>query len=158
MADELGRMDRDDRAAAFRVLPKDRALAVFEDLDYALQRELLDAMRRVTTIELFSELDPDDRAGLLEELPAGVVARLLSGLTEHDRAMTTDLLGYPPRSAGRRMSPEVVAVLDSTSVGDALARIRHGRRRAARTHPRRGGSARLPPSSAGRWPALSRCR
>lgn len=124
VVDELGRMDRVNRASAFRVLPKDRALAVFEDLDAPLQHELIDAMRKTRTAEIFAQLDPDDRASMLEELPAGVVTQLLQGLSEHERDMTTDLLGYPQRSAGRRMSPEVVHVAANMTVGQALARVR----------------------------------
>ncbi len=124
VVDELGRLDRIDRAAAFRVLDKDRALAVFENLDPPLQGELLDALAQSATTELFTGLDPDDRALLLPELPAKVVARLLSGLNPHERAMTVELLGYPPRSAGRRMSPEVVSVPQQASAGEALERIR----------------------------------
>src|SRR5690625_7605195 len=39
IGEELGRMDRVERASAFRLLPKDRALDVFEDLDVPLQHE-----------------------------------------------------------------------------------------------------------------------
>lgn len=124
VVDELGRMDRVDRATAFRILDKDRALAVFEDLDPPLQRELLDALADSATAELFSALDPDDRAELLPELPAIVVSRLLSGLPPADRAATEGLLGYPPKSAGRRMSPNVVAVHEIATVGQALDRVR----------------------------------
>src|SRR5690606_17504019 len=82
--EELGRVDSADRAMAFRLLPKDRAIDVFEDLDPALQSELIQALRDDTMRELIEGLDPDDRAGLLEELPAAVVARLLSGLSPHE--------------------------------------------------------------------------
>ncbi|WP_051515375.1 magnesium transporter [Candidatus Blastococcus massiliensis] len=122
--DELGRTDARSRAIAFRALPKDRALAVFEDLDRSLQRELLESLREEATGELIAELDPDDRAGLLDELPATVAARLLSGLDPRERQMTTTLLGYPPESAGRRMTPEVVPVPAGATVAEALEVVR----------------------------------
>lgn len=124
IVDELGRSPRTDRALAFRVLPKDLAIEVFEDLEPALQRELIEALREDTTRAILEGLDPDDRAGMLEEMPAAVVARLLSGLSAHERTMTTTLLGYPPDSVGRRMSPEVVAVPESATVGEALTRLK----------------------------------
>src|SRR5690606_30796693 len=105
IVDELERLDAVTRAVAFRALPKDTALAVFEDLDPALQRELLDKLRGETVTELVAGLDPDDRAGLFDELPAGVATRLLAELDEDERRMTMVLLGYPPRSVGRRMTP-----------------------------------------------------
>lgn len=124
IVDELGRLDRVDRAAAFRVLPKDRAVDVFEDLDAPLQSELIDALADAATAELFNELDPDDRAELLTELPAKVVTRLLASLSPADRAATKGLLGYPPKSAGRRMSPDVVAVHAGFTAQQCLDRVK----------------------------------
>lgn len=124
VTDRLVRLDRVTRAVVFRALPKQQALTVFEDLDPALQRELLDGLREDATLELVAGLDPDDRAGLLDELPAKVARKLLSGLSADEREMTTALLGYPPNSAGRRMTPEVLAVPKSAVVGEALALIR----------------------------------
>lgn len=124
VVDELERCDRLTRAVAFRSLPKDQALAVFEDLDPELQGELLDELRTDEVIELVEALDPDDRVGLLDELPATVASRLLHGLSSGERDMTTVLLGYPARSAGRRMTPEVVPVPVDVSVGEALQHVR----------------------------------
>jgi len=72
---------------------------------------------------LIEGLDPDDRAVLLEEVPAGVVNRLLTGMSPDERAMTTTLLGYPPQSAGRRMTPELVALSQPLTVGAAMEHV-----------------------------------
>ncbi|KSW28259.1 magnesium transporter [Cellulomonas sp. B6] len=120
---ELGRLGPTRRAVAFRLLRKDRAVEVFEDLDPALQVELVDALAGEAA-GIFDALDPDDRAALLDELPAGVARRLLSGLSAAERAATTALLGHPEESAGRRMSPEVVSVPLGTTVADTIARVR----------------------------------
>lgn len=116
----LGRMTARDRAIGFRLLGKGRAVAVFEDLDPALQRELVDELREEAVAEIFAALDPDDRAPLLDELPAGVARRLLAGLAPRERAWTTSLLGYPEDSAGRRMSPAVASVHPDTTCGEAI--------------------------------------
>ena len=121
---ELGRLDREERAVAFRLLPKARAVDVFEDLDPALQREIVEGLREDAVRELFAALDPDDRAPLLDELPAGVASKLLHGLSAQERRHTTALLGYPEHSAGRRMSPEVASVPAGTTVAAALTRLR----------------------------------
>lgn len=124
IVDELERLDAFSRAIAFRSLPKDLALATFEDLDPPLQRELIHELRDEGVGDLIAELDPDDRAGLLDELPAGVAARLLSGLDPTEQQMTNTLLGYPPESTGRRMTPEVLALPAGLSVGEALDHVR----------------------------------
>ena len=49
-------------------------------------------------------MDPDDRAKLLDELPAEVAQRLIASLSPENRKATQAILGYPPRSVGRRGS------------------------------------------------------
>jgi magnesium transporter len=73
---------------------------------------------------LFAEMDPDDRVGLLDELPASVAPQLLRGLTRQERDLTSGMLGYPQDSIGRRMSPEFVTTHPHLTVGQTLDRIR----------------------------------
>ncbi len=124
ISDELARLPVAERAVAFRLLAKDRALEVFELLDPFHQQELLEGLREDSVRQLFAEMDPDDRARLVDEMPAGVAKRLLGGLSMRERALTATLLGYPENSAGRVMSPEVVNLRTDQTVADALARLR----------------------------------
>ncbi|CAN5840864.1 magnesium transporter [soil metagenome] len=124
VAEELARLDPAERAVPFRLLPKDRAIEVFEALDPIHQQELLEGLREASVRQLFEDLDPDDRARLVDEMPAKVAKRLLAGLSPHERALTATLLGYPENSAGRVMSPEVVNLRANQTVADALARLR----------------------------------
>ncbi|MGI8929153.1 MAG: magnesium transporter [Candidatus Limnocylindrales bacterium] len=124
IAEELGRLPVADRAIPFRLLPKDRALEVFEALDPLHQQELLQGLREASVRELVEDMDPDDRARLVDEMPAKVAKQVLGGLSPRERALTATLLGYPENSAGRVMSPEVVNLKANQTVADALARIR----------------------------------
>lgn len=124
VAEELTRLDGTRRAVAFRLLPKDLALEVFEALDAPAQSELLAKLRDEPVRELFAGLDPDDRVEVLDELPAKVVRRLLAGLSPHQRRITNELLGYPPDAVGRVMSPEYVAVKATMTAEAALERVR----------------------------------
>jgi magnesium transporter len=130
IAAELTRLPAEERAIPFRLLPKDRALAVFEALDPVYQQELLAGLREGRVRQLVEEMPPDDRARLVDEMPAKVALRLLAGLSAEERALTAVLLGYAEDSAGRMMSPEVVSVTESMTTEQALAKIR-----------RQGGSA-----------------
>jgi magnesium transporter len=124
IADELARLDPAEKAVTFRLLDRDRALAVFEQLDPVHQQEVLEGLRDDSYRQLVEDMDPDDRARLVGELPAKVANRLLSGLSLDERAMTASLLGYPEESAGRIMSPEYVNLRESMTVVDALAKVR----------------------------------
>ena len=111
-------------AVMFRLLAKDRALEVFEALDAGHQADLLDALRDEQIASIFTDLDPDDRAALLDEVPASVADKLLRGLSRHERGMTAALLGYPKGSIGRRMSPEMVPVSETRTAAYALELLR----------------------------------
>jgi len=124
IADELARLAPADRAVPFRLLPRDRALAVFEAFDPYAQQEALEGLRDDRFRQLVEDMDPDDRARLVGELPASVATRVLAGLSNRERAMTAALLGYPEESAGRIMTPEFVSLPDSMTVAEALERIR----------------------------------
>ncbi len=74
---------------------------------------------------MVSDLHPDDRAQLLDELPAGVAFRLLSRLPAHERQMTVGLLGYPEESVGRRIAPSIPLLIGTGgNVGDQVAAVR----------------------------------
>lgn len=124
IADELSRLDPAATAFAFRLLPRDRALDVFESLDPHDQQQVLDGLRDDRVRNLLENLDPDDRARLLDEMPAKVARQLLSQLSADEHALTTVLLGYPEESAGRLMSPEFVSLRASMSASDAVAKVR----------------------------------
>lgn len=124
LAEELTRLTGAQRALAFRLLPKDLALEVFEALDPPVQGELLAELREEPVRELINQLNPDDRVELLDELPAKVVNKLLADLSPHERRLTTVLLGYPDEAVGRVMSPEYVALKAGMTAAAALERVR----------------------------------
>src|SRR5690606_30955500 len=66
----LERLSSKQRAIAFRLLPKGRALEVFESFPPSLRGELVQGLRDAEVAEIFAALEPDDRAWLLDELPA----------------------------------------------------------------------------------------
>lgn len=120
----LGRSDSRRRAVLFRLLPKDRALAVFEALEPGLAREVLGGLRDERVGQLIEDLDPDDRVTLLDELPANVAKKLLMGLSPAEHDLTATLMGYPIGSVGRRMTPEFIKVLSSMTAMEALDHVR----------------------------------
>src|SRR5699024_7650303 len=119
-------------AVVFRLLAKDRALAVFEKLNPAAKHELVRLLGEDEVGEVFAARDPDDRVELLDELPATVATRLLRQVPDDARAPTAVVLGYPRRAVGRRMRPEFVHVRADDTLERALARVRE-RGRAAET-------------------------
>lgn len=120
----LSELPRAERAVAFRLLPKDQAAVVFEAWPSPIAAELLEDLRDEQTVAIFTALEPDDRVQILDELPASVATRLLAGLRPEELLSTTQLMGYPDDSVGRRMVTGVVTVRPDHTVAEGLARFR----------------------------------
>jgi magnesium transporter len=124
IAEEIFRLDTVESTVIWRLLPKDVALEVFEELDAENQQQILSGMREQAFRDLLERMDPDDRVRLLGEAPASFVKKVLAGLSPKERKMTAELLGYPEETVGRYMSPEVISIADSTPVPEILATLR----------------------------------
>ena len=111
----LERLSVEQRAIVYRLLSKDRAIEVFEMLSPGMQSDLIHGLQDAEVAAIFTDLDPDDRVWLLDELPAALAPRLLQGISPKERQLTAEVLGYPKGSVGRRMTPEYVSTrADST--------------------------------------------
>ncbi len=109
---------------AFRLLPKDEAIEVYEYLDPSVQQALIEEFKRQEVLDIVDKMSPDDRVRLFDELPAKVVSRLLEQLSPIERQSTALLLGYEPGTAGRIMTPEYISLKESFTAFQALERIR----------------------------------
>ncbi|MGD1864149.1 MAG: magnesium transporter [Phormidesmis sp.] len=112
------------QAIAFRLLSKDEAIEVYENLDSPIQQALIEDFKRQDLIDIVDKMSPDDRARLFDELPAKIVRRLLEQLSLQERKATALLLGYESQTAGRIMTPEYVALKENWTVERALNHIR----------------------------------
>ncbi len=111
-------------ALAFRLLPKDTAVGVFDHLDSATQHRLLETLANHVAGRLMEAMSPDDRTELLEEVPASVARRLIGLLSSEQRKVTLELLGYEEETVGREMSPYFVDLHSDMTVAEAMQRIR----------------------------------
>ena len=128
VAEVLVQVPDEDDAAIFRVLPRDRAGQVFAYLPRDHQEALLHSLTGEQTRAVLRGMTPDDQARLLDELPAEVTRRILDALTPEELRTARDLLGYPPDTAGRFMTPQYVALRPDMTAAEALDFIRrHGR-------------------------------
>ena len=123
-AEAIGNLPRTLQALAFRLLPKDEAIAVYEYLPVDVQQTLLERLRSGEVLELVEAMSPDDRVRLFDELPAKVVRRLQAELSPAERRVTAQLLGYEPETAGRLMTTEFIDLKEFHSVAQALAIVR----------------------------------
>jgi magnesium transporter len=127
LAELLTELGVEDQVVVFRVLPRKLAAEVFEYLSLESQEALVKGMAQEDVAALLNDMAPDDRTKFLEELPAVATRQLLALLTPAQRAVAVSLLGYPPDSVGRLMTPHYVAVREDWTLQHVLDYIRlHG--------------------------------
>ena len=113
-----------DDVLMFRALPRNLQAEVFGRLEQGRQERLLHSLTDQETAHVLAELAPDERTAFLEELPGEVTRRLLQMLSPEDLKEARDLLGYPPESVGRIMTPDYIALRPDWTLEHALAVIR----------------------------------
>ena len=119
--------DERDQLIIFRLLPLKLATEVFEYLDLEVQKHFLANLSQDKISDILNEMSPDDRTALLEFLPDDFVKELIQTLSEPERKITLELLGYPEYSVGRLMTPDYIAIREHWTVQQVLDYIRrHG--------------------------------
>lgn len=124
IAEAIEGLSEAQQALAFRLLPKDEAIEVYEHFDYSIQERLIEELRGPEIREIVDQMSPDDRARLFDELPAKLVNRMLDQLSPTQRELTAQLLGYEWGTAGRIMTPEFIYLKEDMLVQEALTQIR----------------------------------
>ena len=106
-------------------LDDERLADVVQELPDDDQVELLGKLESERAADILEAMDPDDAADLLGELPATEAESLLRLMDPHESAPVRRLLEHSPNTAGGLMTPEPVVLTPSTTVAEALARVRN---------------------------------
>ena len=105
-------------------LPTDRAAAVLEYIDEEVRATLLEAMSPEQAAALVSAMTPDERADVLEELDEEHAEDIVDEMSAEARRVTEQLRRYEPDTAGGLMTTDFVSESASTSVEEALRKVR----------------------------------
>ena len=124
IAEYMEELDNEKMLMVFRLLPKDIAADVFAYMDADQRQRVIEAMDDNEAMRLVDDMFIDDAVDFLEELPAGVVKRVLKGCDAEKRALINQFLRYPENSAGSIMTIEYMELHVGTTVGEAMAEIR----------------------------------
>lgn len=111
------------------MLPSERRCEVFDFLEPGPQYQVVERLDEDVAGALLDTLRPDNMTALLESLTPEqreVVVRLLSPKRARQ---AFKLLGYPPESAGRLMTPDFISLKPHWSLAHALGHVQeHGAR------------------------------
>ena len=108
----------------FRLMPKELAAEAFAYMDSDTQERLIGVLSDSELGFVMDELNMDDAADMIDELPASVVKRVLRMARPEDRKVINQLLKYPDDSAGSVLTTEIVDLKAAMTVEQALKYIR----------------------------------
>ncbi|NND70492.1 MAG: magnesium transporter [Rhodothermales bacterium] len=118
----LEHLPMDTAKRMFRWLTIEQGSEVLTDLDDDFRAGLLDATRPQRLAALIDEMDTDDAADVLADLPDQVAQEVLPDLADAENL--TELLGYAEDTAGGLMTTEYVAVPGSWTVSQVTEEVR----------------------------------
>ena len=124
VAERFEQLDDKQAIRLFRMLPKATAAEVFAYLTREMQEDIVNAIQDYEISHIVDELFLDDAVDFIEEMPAGVVKRVLSNLPAEKREIINHFLKYPDDSAGSIMTIEYVDLKEHLTVAETFDRIR----------------------------------
>lgn len=89
-----------------------------------VRESLLAEMDPDEIVAAVEDLDIDDLADLVEDLPDAVIEQVLLSMDRENRERLEQVLSYPEDTAGRLMNPDVVTVRADTSIEVVLRYLR----------------------------------
>ncbi len=116
----------EERNEAFLTIADvDHAAAVMSEMDEHLIEELITELPIEKTMMLMKAMSPDDEADILQLLPEELAEDILNRLKSSESEEMETLMAYPENSAGGLMIPDVFALHEDITVGEAIASIQN---------------------------------
>src|SRR5438045_2826187 len=123
-AEVLRALPRELSADVTEYLDPNTAADVLSEMDPAQAAAVISRMEPPEASMVLSAMEPDDRVDILEHISGPLHDQLLGEMTAAEAAETRDLEQYPRDSAGGIMTPDVTALNEELTVGQAIEELR----------------------------------
>jgi magnesium transporter len=110
IADAMESLPSKARTAIWNLLSPDIEGDVLSELQVPVRVELLEQMQPFKVAQVTKDLDADDVADILQELPGDMKDTVLLAMDEQNRQRLTSILSYPEDTAGGLMNIDIVSV------------------------------------------------
>jgi len=117
-------LPQSDQVHVFRLLDPQQAGAVLSELDDPTLLELVRALDEHEVSRILDHMPSDHVVEVVEELPKEQADKILDLMEEQKSEEVQELLEYAENTAGRLMSPHVIAVREESTVAQAIDHIR----------------------------------
>lgn len=123
LADGWEYFSSEERRAIFRLLSRQRAVQLFEELEAADQLELINSLQRQDAQELLQDLDPSETGRMVRGLPAPMIRQLTGIMKKGGQEAVQKFLKYPPQTVGALMRGRYVTLDPQWTAKQALERV-----------------------------------
>src|SRR5688500_9336587 len=130
LAQVLTELSDKDRDAAFTLLVERNgrlAMEALSEIGAEAGAPLLATRPAEEIARLAQEIESDDAAALIDHLPEDLSASVLELMRPKESKVVENLLEYEERTAGRIMNPNVFALNEDMTVGEAITEIQNSR-------------------------------
>lgn len=124
LVDIRRKFDLQRMVVLFRALPKDISVDVFAELDNDDRIDIINIITDPEVKYIINELDFDDMIDVLEDLPANIVDKILDKTPKSERKLINNFLKYKEDSAGSLMTPEYINLRKNWTIEEALKHIK----------------------------------
>lgn len=114
----------EERLVIFRLLTRQRAYQLFEELEPEYQKELLEGLQKESVEDLLQGLDPAEVGRVARHLPQPMVRHLMTVMKRAGRENVQKYLQYPPQSVGALMRGRYLTVEPRWTSRQAIERVR----------------------------------
>lgn len=117
-----------DRKSVFSALARAETSLAAASLTELGQTESIELLRTLTPVgiaQVLQELPSDDAAEFISQLPDELREELLDLMKVEASTDVQELLSFPENTAGRIMTPDVFALKEELTVGEAISAIQH---------------------------------
>ncbi len=130
LAQVFGELPDRDREAVFSLLTERHgrlAMETLSEMGAEAGAPLLATRPADEIARLAQEIPSDDAAALIDHLPEDLSAAVLDLMRPKESGVVAGLLEYPERTAGRIMNPQVFALAEDLTVGEAILELQAAR-------------------------------
>ncbi len=124
LADLLEELDRDERVEVMTALTEEHAADVLEEAEPDVQTTVIQELSSERASDILDEMAPEEAADVLGELPEARAEELISLMEEEKAEEVSRLLQYPPDTAAGKMTTEFIALPETMTVEQVIARLR----------------------------------
>tara|TARA_R110002050_G_scaffold50829_7_gene117410 strand:+ start:1634 stop:2989 length:1356 start_codon:yes stop_codon:yes gene_type:complete len=112
------------RKIIWELVDKEIEGEVLQYLAIDIQSQFLSDMSAEEVVDATADLDSDDIADMLQQLPEQVTQEILSSMDHQDRARVEAILGYPEDSAGGLMNTDTITIRPDITLDVVLRYLR----------------------------------